>query len=179
MKKLELLLVGAGTVGAILIGRAYFRAQDEKERQKIRALGAAAAEAERQRLLAEAAKQAATLPKPGPTPPPPPAFRQVPIGTTLTALPGHRYLVTIETNGSVNAAASESAVANYARDEHFTDVIVSKTKPAGWPSPASGDYYLTGTFSGPAPKTFDRKTGVFLGSVVVLDAWEVTGGAHA
>lgn len=176
MKKLDVALIGVGALGIFLLVRHDLKQKEEAERQKIRGLGNALAEAERLRLEALEAERRRGLPPPTPgstTPSQPAAPRLVQIMGPLVTVPGRRYLVNIETNGSVNAAASVSKIGDFARKEGFSDVNVSEVKPQGWPSSAGGDYFLEGTYAGSAPKTWERKTSVFLGSVVVLDAWEL------
>jgi hypothetical protein len=113
-------------------------------------------------------------PSPAPSPPSPPFGEQpIPITNDLVTLPGHTYFVVLETNGTVSAAATPARVKAKAEELGFRDVAVftQSDRPSAWPGTVRGDYYVRGTYRGTDQKTLPRKTGVFLGSVVVLDAW--------
>lgn len=97
---------------------------------------------------------------------------RVPTGADLVAKPGRTYFATLQTNGTVNAAASVAGVKAKAEAEGFRDVVVSKVRIADWPGDVDGDYFVRGTFAGAEPKTFPRHVGVVLGSLNVLDVRE-------
>lgn len=94
-------------------------------------------------------------------------------GESILAVPGRTYFVAVETNGSVDAAATPARVKSYAEKQGFRDVVVFEdARPANWPGAAAADFFVRGTFKGDAAKALPRKVSVFLGSGRVLDAWE-------
>lgn len=106
-------------------------------------------------------------------PPPPPSGRGQLLGEgPITVFPGMTYFATVETNGSVDAAANVDRVKAKAEAEGFRDVVVSKTRIDHWPGTIDGDYFVRATFVGKAPRSFPRRKEVFLGSAVLRDAWE-------
>ena len=109
---------------------------------------------------------------PAPILPASPAFGQQLLGTVLTARPGHVYRATIVTRGAANAA-SASQVAAKARSLGFVDVTVASSRPAAWPSPASGDWFVTATFAGTAPLAVTRSNGSWAAGADIADVWEV------
>ncbi len=92
----------------------------------------------------------------------------------LTVRPGRTYFAVLETNGSVSAAASPARVKSAAEGQGFRDVVVFTSRPENFPGLIAGDYYVRGTFRGAAARELPRKTSVFLGSLIVRDAWEST-----
>lgn len=90
-------------------------------------------------------------------------------GDPVTLFPGQPYHVTLVTHRLANAA-SVSQVIGEAQKRGFTNLSVSKDKPAGWPGTATGDYYVSGLYSGPM-KTQSRSEGNIAGSVDVVEVW--------
>lgn len=126
-------------------------------------------------LMARGEPLGVGLPSPGAaaTPPPPNGRGQILGSDPIMVFPGMTYFATVETNGSVDAAANEARVKAKAEAEGFRDVVVSKgARIANWPGTIVGDYFVRATFVGKSPKSFPRHVGVFLGSVNLLDAWE-------
>lgn len=89
----------------------------------------------------------------------------------LTMLQGHTYFAVLETNGSASAAANPDRVKAKAEELGFRDVAVFTSRPPFFPGATKGDYYVRGTYQLADQKTLPQKSGVFLGSVVVLDAF--------
>lgn len=86
---------------------------------------------------------------------------------------GRTYFAVLEANGTVSAAANAERVKAEAEKQGFRDVAVFTTRPESFPGRATSDYYVRATYQG-APRSLPRKTSVFLGSVVVVDAWIAT-----
>ena len=104
-------------------------------------------------------------------PPAPPVHVTTHVTGALRVATGKRYRVVVVTKGSVSAGASASAVKSKAESEGFQDVVVKTDMPPGWPGSVRGEYYVDGIYNR-NPRTFERKTNVFLGSVSIIDAWE-------
>lgn len=102
--------------------------------------------------------------------PPPPSFagpRQAPPGP-IQVNPGILYRATVNIAFPLSLAASTSKAVGEAQKRGFTNVSATKTRPADWPG-ASGDYYVTATYSG-APKFMDRSEAG--GQAKVIDVWQ-------
>lgn len=89
----------------------------------------------------------------------------------LVMLQGHTYFAVLEANGTVSAAANPDRVKAKAEELGFRDVAVFTERPPFFPGVTKGDYYVRGTYTLADQKTLPPKTSVFLGSVVVLDAF--------
>lgn len=96
-------------------------------------------------------------------------------GESVVTAPGRTYFVALETNGSVDAAATPERIAAFAQNRGFSDVAVFEGEPPpAWPvAGVAADYFVRGTFAGAVPQSFARDVSVFLGSAKLLDAWEV------
>ncbi len=91
----------------------------------------------------------------------------------IVPVAGRTYFAVVTTHGSANLA-TVGQFTDGARAEGFRDVVVSGSRIPGWPGSAEGDYYIRGTFVGPAKRfpSYPRHIGVTLGSVDVRDVWE-------
>jgi hypothetical protein len=109
--------------------------------------------------------------------PPPPGdpggpVRMPPSSPMLVARTGKTYFVAVMTHGSANIA-SAVMVEDFARKKGFADVVVATHPVPHWPPMPRADFYVRGTLRAASSAAFPRHTGVLLGSVDVLDAWEV------
>ncbi len=89
----------------------------------------------------------------------------------LVMFPGRTYFAVLETNGSVAAAANPDRIKAKAEEMGFRDVAVFTQRPQFFPGDVKGDYYVRATYVNQQQQTLPVKTSVFLGSVVVLDAY--------
>jgi pimeloyl-ACP methyl ester carboxylesterase len=166
---LDNVLAVAGSVGGVLLLRAWAKARDERDLSEIRRLvmEASAAQLANERKLASALPPRVSPPVPGPAPLPLPP-RQI-NEATLTPQAGRLYHVTVDVNFPASLAANASDVKHQAEKNGFENVNVSKTKPVGWPGSTSGDYYVTATYAG-GPLVMERSHGG--GQVKIKDVWE-------
>lgn len=103
-------------------------------------------------------------PAPGPTGP-----RQLG-GGFLPVTPGGNYRATVVTRAPLSWLANKDKVRSQAESKGFRNVVVSTSKPAGWPGSLVGDYYVSATYQG-APTSMERTYAG--GQVNIVDAWQV------
>jgi len=170
VKGLGITLGVSGAVGTALLLRAWAKGRDARDRAVLQKLAAQAGIAqlafERSRLLVNPPAF-----HPAVVPPPPPAVqapRQV-SDSPLSPEPGHLYRVVVNVNFPASLAAGVSDVKRQAEKNGFQDVVVAKTKPAGWPGSVNGDYYVTATYAG-GPASLARS--YLGGEVSIKDVWE-------
>lgn len=96
-----------------------------------------------------------------------------PDGSALAVYPGRAYYAVLSTSGLASSVADEGKATAEAQSLGFTGVNVSKSRPAGFPGTASGDYYVSATYAG-APRYLDIVQGNVLGHVRVVEAFEVS-----
>ena len=110
----------------------------------------------------------------GPPPPPPPAAPPAVVAprliSTLAVRPGPTYYATVKAHGGA-ALAGEQQVINAGAHKGFVNIRASKSKPAGWPGTAPGDWYITANYAG-APQTLPRHEGTIFANVDVTEAYE-------
>jgi len=167
MKKLDLALILGGAIGSALIIRSLYL--DEKAFNRPSTPPAPL----------PPTPVAPPLPSPGPSPvpgPQPPAPTPIPIVAAhvisgpLVAENGRLYRATVDISAPASWIADTDKVHNQAIKAGFTDVSVQKgRKPAGWPGSQSGDYYVTGIYSG-SQKTMARS--YLGGEVSIVEVWE-------
>lgn len=111
-----------------------------------------------------------------PAPPSPPLPGEAPspgaplrLTSPFPLAPGSRYVASVKVGFPLSIAASSSDVEREARNAGLKDATVTKTRPAIVPI-ATGDYYVTGTYSGP-PMSLQRSQGG--GRVTVEDVWRI------
>jgi hypothetical protein len=172
MRGLGIVLGVSGGVGTALLLRAWAKARDERDRAAILKLAAEAGVAQiahdRAKLLAvHPVFQPAVVPAIVPVAPPA-VPRQIP-DSPLTPEAGRLYRVVVNVNFPASLAAGVSDVKRQAEKSGFQDVLVSKTKPQGWPGSVNGDYYVTATYAG-GPASMARS--YLGGEVAIKDVWE-------
>lgn len=96
----------------------------------------------------------------------------MPLADLLVARKGRTYFVAVMTHGAANVASASMASA-YARSHGFSDVVVATSPIAHWPPMPRADFYVRGTLTGADSAAFPRRKSIPLGSVELLDAWEV------
>ena len=107
-----------------------------------------------------------------PGPPGPPVFT-APQHLSLSNLflqPGRSYKAVVNVSFPLSLAANATKVVGQAQKQGFAGVNVSESMPQGWPGSTQGDYYITGTYSGPPMAMASSHAA---GQVTIVDAWLV------
>lgn len=171
---IRLMIASAGIVGGGLYLRSWAKAREARDRALLAEMIARISQEQKSRdarvlppssPFEPAVRHDVFIPPPAPVIPVGP--RQV-SGESLSPTPGALYRVTVDVNFPTSIGVGEGSVKKQAQDHGFSNVIVTKQKPSGWPG-QSGSYYVTGTYTG-GPAAMARS---YLGGQVnIKDVWE-------